>query len=115
MRRWFLWLPVAFAGGIWACFRLPREPGFLACVLGSTVIAVLHIIASGSGTSARSVTGILLAVAAGSTASKLRIEWVRAPVLPVSMTKAEITGRIVGLGGRADRGAHAQSPSAYTQ
>jgi hypothetical protein len=97
-------MPNASAGFCGCRSPLPEAFGPISACPSSTVIAVLHVIASRSGTSARSVTGILLAVAADFTVPKLRIEWVRAPALPVSMTKAEIKGRIVGLEGRTDGG-----------
>ena len=105
--RWFLWVPVAFAIGIAGYFRLLFEPDLLICLLSVGALAALHATLSFVGAALaplRVLTTILLIAAAGFTVAKLRAEWVRAPVLPVSMTKAEISGRIAGLEGRADGG-----------
>ena len=105
--RWFLWVPVAFAIGITGYFRLPYEPRLLICLLSIAAVASLYAILSRARDRAaplRFVTASVLIAAAGFTVAKLRTEWVRAPVLPVAMTKAELSGRIAGLEGRADGG-----------
>jgi competence protein ComEC len=76
--RWFLWLPVLFAGGIIAYFALADEPGMTvaaALLLGAIVVCLA------ARNALLCIGGATLAFAAGFAAAKLRIEAVRAPVL----------------------------------
>jgi competence protein ComEC len=75
--RWFLWLPVLFAGGIIAYFALADEPGMTvaAALLGAIVVCLA------ARNALLCIGGATLAFAAGFAAAKLRIEAVRAPVL----------------------------------
>jgi competence protein ComEC len=87
--RWFLWLPVLFGAGVAVYFALPREPTVLAALLPLVAaIAIRSAAAQGPG---RALFGVALVTAAcGVTATKLRTEAMRAPVLqrelgPVTM------------------------------
>jgi hypothetical protein len=50
------------------------------------------------------ITGILLIATLGLTTAKLRTERIAAPVLPVAIKKAVVSGRVVALEGRDDGG-----------
>ena len=77
--RWFLWLPVVFAGGIVTYFALSNEPA------GRVAVALL-LAAVGLCLGFRNVptglafAGAFLAFASGFAIAKLRTEMVRAPV-----------------------------------
>ncbi len=89
--RWFLWVPVLFAGGILAYFALPAEPSAVAA-------AALLIAATGTALAVRGlglglvVGASLLALAAGFATAKLRTEIARAPVLAKEMRWVEVKG-----------------------
>lgn len=88
--RWFYWVPVLMGVGIGLYFWLPIEPHVLtafalpAVAAGLWVMAPRHVLL-GLATSA------LLCLSLGFALAKLRVEWVRAPVLAKQMT-AEVTG-----------------------
>jgi competence protein ComEC len=75
--RWFLWVPVLFAGGVLAYFALSAEPSAIAAT-------ALLIAATGTALAVRGlglglVVGTsLLALAAGFATAKLRTEVARA-------------------------------------
>jgi competence protein ComEC len=112
--RWFLWLPVLFAGGILAYFALPEEPGALAAA--ALLIAATGIALAVRGSGLGLVVGAsALALAAGFATAKLRTEMARAPILAKEMrwvvakgwaeayesrdhAKARITLRVIALG-----------------
>ena len=89
--RWFLWLPVLFAGGIIAYFALADEPE-------TRLAAALLVGASGFVCRCRHAPlglclgGALLAFASGFAAAKLRTEMARAPVLAHELRYAAVTG-----------------------
>ncbi len=91
--RWFVWLPVLFAGGIIAYFALTNEPA-------ARVAVALLVGAIGLALAARHAPlglclgGAALAFASGFAAAKLRTEMVSAPVLAQQLRYAELTGFI---------------------
>jgi competence protein ComEC len=91
--RWFLWLPVLFAGGIVAYFALYHEPAgrlAIALLLGAIGLCLtLRNAALGL-----LIGGAALAFAAGFVAAKLRTEMVRAPVLDQELRYARLTGLV---------------------
>jgi competence protein ComEC len=91
--RWFLWLPVLFAGGILAYFSLSAEPEprvAIALVLAAVGICV----ALRDAPLGLAVGGALLAFAFGFAAAKLRTEMARAPVLAEELRYVTVTGLI---------------------
>ena len=88
--RLFYWVPVLMGAGIGLYFALPFEPHVLTALalpiaaLGLWLIAPRHIFFG-------VVAGGVLATALGFALAKLRVEWVRAPVL-AKQTTAEVTG-----------------------
>ena len=89
--RWFLWLPVLFAGGIITYFALADEPD-------ARVAVALLVGAIGLALAARHAPlglcfgGAALAFASGFAAAKLRTELVRAPVLAHELRYTKLTG-----------------------
>jgi competence protein ComEC len=91
--RWFLWLPVLFAGGIIAYFALADEPGprlAAALVLGAIGLCLTFRHAP----LGLCLGGALLAVASGFAAAKLRTETVRAPVLAHELRYVNVAGYV---------------------
>jgi competence protein ComEC len=91
--RWFLWLPVLFAGGIVAYFSLADEPGprlAAALLLG----AVGLCLAFRQAPLGLCLGGALLAFASGFGAAKLRTELTRAPVLAHELRYVSLAGFI---------------------
>jgi len=89
--RWFLWLPVLFAGGIIAYFALADEPDArlaAALLLGAIglSLAVKH------APLGLCIGGALLAFASGFATAKLRTEMARAPVLSQELRYVGVTG-----------------------
>ena len=78
--RSFLWVPVLLGPGIGLYFALPSEPHVLTAVAPLVVaLALLPALLRRMG-----VTVALVALTAGAVGfalAKLRVEWVRAPVL----------------------------------
>lgn len=75
--RWFLWVPVLFAGGILSYFALPAEPRAIAAA--GLLIAATGIALAVRGSGLGLVVGTsVLALAAGFAAAKLRTETARA-------------------------------------
>ena len=100
--RWFLWLPVVFAGGILTYFTLATEPDprvALALVLGALglLLTVRHIPLG------LALGGACLAFAFGFSTAKLRTEMVRAPVLTEELRYVEVAGFVEEFERRADR------------
>jgi competence protein ComEC len=91
--RWFLWVPVLFAGGIIAYFALADEPE-------PRLAAALVLDAIGLCLTFRHAPlglclgGALLAFASGFAAAKIRTEIVRAPVLAHEIRYVGVTGFI---------------------
>ncbi|MGB6389110.1 MAG: ComEC/Rec2 family competence protein [Methyloceanibacter sp.] len=112
--RWFLWIPVLFAGGILAYFTLSDEPTPVSAA--AVIIAAIGLCLAVRGSGLGLVVGAsALALAAGFATAKLRTELARAPVLaeemrgvavrgwveryePRDKAKARITLRVIGLG-----------------
>lgn len=89
--RWFLWLPVLFAGGILAYFALADEPGArlaVALLAGALGLAL----AARHAPLGVCIGGAALAFAAGFAAAKLRTEMARAPVLAHELRYVKVTG-----------------------
>ena len=78
--RWFLWLPVLFAGGIITYFALADEPA-ARVALALLVGAIGLTLAARHAPLGLCFGGAALAFAPGFAAAKLRTETVRAPVL----------------------------------
>ena len=102
--RWFLWAPDIFSLGIAAYFKFPIKPPTIWCIVITAVVLSLHMSARATRSSVSIITGVLLIATLGLTTAKLRTERVAAPVLPVALKKAVVSGRIVALEGRVDRG-----------
>ena len=87
--RWFLWLPVLFAGGILIYFALPTEPDptlAIALVIGAAGLAV----ALKEAPLGLAVAGALLMLASGFATAKLHTELARAPVLARELRYVEV-------------------------
>ena len=91
--RWFLWIPVLFAGGIVTYFALQAEPDpriALALVVGALGLA-LTLRTAPLGLA---IGGASLAFALGFADAKLRTEMARAPVLAHELRYVTVTGFI---------------------
>jgi competence protein ComEC len=89
--RWFLWIPVLFAGGILSYFALPDEPG--AASAAALVIAAIGLCLAVRGLGLGLVIGgSVLALALGFATAKLRTEMARAPVLAKEMRAVAVKG-----------------------
>ena len=89
--RWFLWLPVLFAGGILAYFTLSEEPGAVAAA--ALLIAAIGIGLAVRGLNLGLVVGVaVLALAAGFATAKLRTEMARAPILAKELRWVAVKG-----------------------
>jgi len=89
--RWFLWIPVLFAGGIITYFTLTDEPSVrlaFALVIGALGLC-LFVRQAPLGIC---MGGAALAFAFGFAAAKLRTEMVRAPVLSQELRYVRVTG-----------------------
>ncbi|MFO7477894.1 MAG: ComEC/Rec2 family competence protein, partial [Methyloceanibacter sp.] len=89
--RWFLWLPVLFAGGIVAYFALLDEPGArtpTALLLGAAGLCLF----ARHKPLGLCIGGAALAFATGFACAKLRTETVRAPVLATELRYVNVTG-----------------------
>jgi uncharacterized protein DUF4131 len=91
--RWFVWLPVLFAGGIVTYFALENEPDprvAVALVTGALGLC-LALRAAPLGLA---IGGAFLAFALGFADAKLRTEMARAPVLSHELRYVPVTGFI---------------------
>jgi len=89
--RWFLWIPVLFAGGILSYFALPDEPR--AASAAALVIAAIGLCLAVRGLGLGLVIGgSVLALALGFATAKLRTEMARAPVLAKEMRSVAVKG-----------------------
>ena len=79
--RWFLWLPVLFAGGIITYFALADEPAARVALALLRRRHRAYAWLRGMLRSDLCLGGAALAFASGFAAAKLRTEMVRAPVL----------------------------------
>lgn len=101
--RWFVWVPVAFGGGIAGYFTLPHEPG-LPTVLALSLMAAGLVLASRNRPLMHGLAFAALAMALGFGAAKLRTETVRAPVLGQELRYAKIEGIVELIEPRPTRG-----------
>ncbi len=91
--RWFLWLPVLFAGGIVTYFALDHEPGPRVAV--ALILAAIGIFFTFRHAAlGLAIGGACLAFAGGFTTAKLRTELVRAPVLAETLRYVKLAGWI---------------------
>jgi competence protein ComEC len=89
--RWFLWLPVLFAGGILSYFALSVEPE--PRVAAALVIAAIGLcFATRAAPLGFALGGAFLAFAQGFATAKLRTEMVRAPLLTKELRYVAVTG-----------------------
>lgn len=89
--RWFLWLPVLFGLGIALYFVLPTEPSWNAALAALTVALTLRICWRG-GAISMLLGGIAVATALGFAATKLKSDWVSAPVLGSQLRPMQVRG-----------------------
>jgi competence protein ComEC len=91
--RWFVWIPVVFAGGIVAYFALDNEPEArvaIALVMGALGLCLaLRTVPLGLA-----IGGASLAFALGFADAKLRTEMTRAPILSHELRYVPVTGFI---------------------
>lgn len=99
--RWCLWTTPLFAVGISAYFKLLDEPSWTAAVLALVVTIALRV-ALRSSARLSIAANVLIIVAAGFAAAKLRTEAVRAPVLAKPIRDAVVTGYVTRFERRAD-------------
>jgi competence protein ComEC len=90
--RWFCWLPVLVGCGIGVYFALPAEPSLVTALVPLVVVAAWRAARIGRGTLATLLTAALLAVSFGLALAKLRVEWVRAPVLTRQLNSVDVRG-----------------------
>lgn len=89
--RWFLWLPVLFAGGILTYFVLAGEPDTRLAV--ALVLAAVGFCLTLRGVPLGLALGFaFLAFALGFGNAKLRTEMARAPVLAQELRYAKVSG-----------------------
>ena len=89
--RWFLWIPVLFAGGILAYFALADEPDPRLAV--ALLLAAIGLcLAAKNAPLGLAIGGALLAFAFGFATAKLRTEMARAPVLAKELRYVAVTG-----------------------
>jgi competence protein ComEC len=88
--RGFLWLPVSFAIGILIYFIAPREPSAAALATSLAIAAVIGLLARTRFALFRFMI-VVAFMLAGTTAMKLRTDWVAAPKLAREMT-TDVTG-----------------------
>jgi len=101
--RWFLWMPVLLGLGIGFYFSLPTEPHILTALAPLAAMLALTV-AAPRRTSVVLVLTALAAVAVGFALAKLRVEWVRAPVLAKQMSSVEVRGYVELVEPKAKRG-----------
>ncbi len=89
--RWFFWLPVWFGAGIGVYFALPFEPPLVMALAALVLAAALRVFIRTSLT-AFIAGSILLAMACGFAAIKLRSEWVAAPVIDRTVRTKALEG-----------------------
>ncbi len=100
--RWFFWVPVLLGVGIGLYFWLSHEPSLMA-VLALFAIAITVKAVAPRSVLMTLVTGALLTVTFGFALAKLRVEWVRAPVLSRQIT-TDLRGFVERVEPRAKRG-----------
>lgn len=100
--RWFLWTAPLFAVGISAYFKLLDEPHWTVAGLGLVLAITLRALMR-SSVPLCVVANVMIIVAAGFAAAKLRTEIVRAPVLTKPIRDAVVTGYVTRFERRADK------------
>jgi competence protein ComEC len=90
--RWFCWLPVLLGCGIGAYFALPVEPSLVLAVVPLVIMLAWRGARTGRGTLASLLGAALLAAAFGFALAKIRVEWVRAPVLERQINSTTVRG-----------------------
>lgn len=101
--RFFLWSPVALGAGIAGYFALAFEPS-LALAFAPLAAALLLKLALKRGTLLSQFVTALVLVALGLVVAKLRVEFVRAPVLQKNLHYAEVKGTVERAETKAPRG-----------
>lgn len=101
--RWFFWVPVLLGLGIGAYFALPFEPHLLTAVAPLGIALALRLVAPRHALLGV-LTGALVAVTAGFALAKVRVEWVRAPVLEKQLRAVEVRGHVELIEPRASGG-----------
>lgn len=102
-QRFFLWAPVFLGSGIAAYFALPREPDVLAAALPLIIFFITTIVVS-RGTFVSVALTALCLMGAGFVVAKLRVEYVRAPVLERPLRSVEVIGVVTRAEPRVPRG-----------
>ncbi len=101
--RWFFWVPVLLGLGVGLYFSLSFEPHVLTALAPFAAALALRLLAA-RGTALYLATSVLLAVTLGFALAKVRVEWVRAPVLAKEMRAIEVRGFVERIEPRAKRG-----------
>ncbi len=101
--RWFLWAPVFVGVGIGLYFAAPIEPLWIVTVAPLLAAAGLRLTAR-RGIVTLALTGALLCIAVGFAAAKLRVEWVRGPVMTFSKRIQTVHGWVEVVERRAEKG-----------
>ena len=101
--RWFLWVPVFLGLGIGFYFSLPSEPNIVTGLAPLAAMLALLPAAPRRVGVTLALTALTVA-AAGFALAKLRVEWVRAPVLARQMSSVEVRGYIELVEPKATRG-----------
>ncbi len=101
--RWFLWVPVLVGLGVGLYFSLSFEPHLLSVLSGLAAALALRI-AVPRRTELLLATNVIVAIALGFALAKVRVEWVRAPVLAKQMRSVEVRGFVELIEPRAKRG-----------
>jgi competence protein ComEC len=99
--RWFLWLPVFFAGGIITYFALADEPN--ARLAAALLVGAIGLSLAVKHAPLGVCIWALLAFASGLATAKLRTELARAPVLTREFRYTTVTG-VVEVHGLRDKG-----------
>lgn len=101
--RFFLWAPVALGLGIGGYFALLFEPGALLVMAPLAAAVILKVMLRSGSLSGVAALGLVL-IALGAAAAKLRVEYVRAPVLQKSQRFVDVTGTVERAETKAPRG-----------
>ena len=102
--RWFLWVPVFVGVGIGLYFAAPIEPLWVFALAPLLAACGLKLAAPRTGVLALALTGALLCAALGFAAAKLRVEWVRGPIVAFSKRIQTVHGWVEVVERRAEKG-----------
>jgi competence protein ComEC len=101
--RWFLWVPVFVGIGVGTYFAAPVEPLWILTV--APLLAAIGLkLTVRRGMIGLALTGALMCAALGYAAAKLRVEWVRGPVVPFSKRIQTVHGWVEVVERRAEKG-----------